>query len=339
MTFDGKKIGVLLAFFVLNFVALYSLALKAMPKGPGKGNDIFYIYRDGQQIAKGINPYSRIHGSDMRKNKKYSTYLPGFFLLVAVMVKLGLDTFEEFVKVWQVTAVLIHTLFGTLIFYLFSSSRSQSLVGLVWSLIYLYNRFTLNVMFSGQIDILAALFFILSMYLNNPYLFGISLAIKQVALIFFPFFVLLASAWKSDKERVKSILVLSVKALVIPILVSLPFLIDDFTGFVKSIAFSATREAGTHIKGLRSLDVVIGLDGFLARIPMLALLLLALFVCWRQRIAMFKAALLVFCIFYGFNSVLLNQYFVWGVVLVPFLFLNEPTRLSGMSSGAAEKVQ
>jgi hypothetical protein len=54
---------------------------------------------------------------------------------------------------------------------------------------------------------------------------------------------------------------------------------------------------------------------------------------------MFKAGLLVFCIFYGFNPVLLNQYFVWGVALVPFLFLDEPARGLGMSSGAAEKIQ
>jgi len=338
MTFDGKKIGVLLVFFVLNFVALYSLALKAMPKGPGRGNDIFFIYRDGQQIANGINPYSRIHGSDMRKNKKYSTYLPGFFLFVALMVKLGLDSFEEFVKVWQVSAVLIHSLFGTLIFSLFSS-RSLNLAGLVLSLIYLYNRFTLNVMFSGQLDILGALMFVVAIYFSNPYLFGVSLAIKQVALIFLPFFVVLLSQGESLAERFKCLVVLTVKALAVPILVSLPFLVDDAEAFLKSIAFSVTREAGAHIGGLKSLDVVIGLDGFLARVPMLSLLLIALYVCWRQRITMFKAALLVFCIFYGFNPVLLNQYFVWGVALVPFLFLDEPARGLGMSSGTAERVQ
>jgi uncharacterized membrane protein len=242
------------------------------------------------------------------------------------------------VKVWQVSAVLIHTLFGTLIFFLFSS-RSLNLAGLVLSSIYLYNRFTLNVMFSGQLDILGALMFVVAIYFSNPYLFGVSLAIKQVALIFLPFFVVLLSQGESLAERFKCLVVLTVKALAVPILVSLPFLVDDAEAFLKSIAFSATREAGAHIRGLKSLDVVIGLDGFLARVPMLSLLLLALYVCWRQRITMFKAALLVFCIFYGFNPVLLNQYFVWGVALVPFLFLDEPARGLGMSSGAAERVQ
>jgi hypothetical protein len=57
----------------------------------------------------------------------------------------------------------------------------------------------------------------------------------------------------------------------IPLMTSLPFLAWNAEGFVKSIAFSATRDASTRPQW-DTIDVVTHLSGLSARLPILALL-------------------------------------------------------------------
>jgi hypothetical protein len=103
----------------------------------------------------------------------------------------------------------------------------------------------------------------------------------------------------------------------IPLMTSLPFLAWNAEGFVKSIAFSATRDASTRPQW-DTIDVVTHLSGLNARLPILALLFGTFFAAWQNAIGRYGAAMVVMAIFISFNPVLFVQYFAW---LIPLLLL------------------
>jgi len=282
--------------------------------------DIYFIWKDGKAIAYGLNPYSRIHGSDMKRNDKYSTYLPGFFLLASLTVLAGVDNFYEFLPAWMGVQVALTVGIGLLLFYRWRKSTTLA-VALLVSTLWIFNRWTVAVTLGGQIDIFAALFVLLSIYLHKSrpvtalLLFGVSLAIKQVAIFLLP--VYLALAWHSHdslRENLKNLAKTLGWIAIIPTAVSLPFLIWDFSGFMLSILFSATRSALTHFR-TPTISGLLDLEGLVARIPMAALFLLTYVAAFQKRITLATAAFLSSAIFIGFNSVLFNQYMVWGVAL------------------------
>ncbi|HEX9332145.1 MAG TPA: hypothetical protein VF896_09670 [Anaerolineales bacterium] len=88
-------------------------------------------------------------------------------------------------------------------------------------------------------------------------------------------------------------------------------------GFIKSIAFSATRNPDS-LFGADSIDVIMNLGGLLARIPLLVMILGTYFVAGQKAIGRYGAAVLVMGIFIGFNPVLYVQYLAW---LMPLLLL------------------
>mgnify|MGYP003577846105 CR=1 FL=1 len=102
-----------------------------------------------------------------------------------------------------------------------------------------------------------------------------------------------------------------------PGLVSLPFLVWNAEAFVRSILFSATRDANAHVRAL-SFDALLGLEGLAARLPMLLLVALVLVAAARGEIGRYLAVMLVFATFLDFNSVFYLQYMTW---IVPFLVL------------------
>lgn len=331
MNLKIRKEFCLIAIFILvNFVGLMAVAKKVMPKGPVIMNDIKFIWQDGRDIANGINPYAKIHGSDMLNNKKYSTYLPGFFTLVAVTYKMGIDTLQEFLKYWRPATVLIHLGLGTFIFALFLF-RGMPIGGLAAGGFYLYNRFSLSVMGSGQIDILALWCLVISLALAtenkdsrwSPIWFGISLAIKQIGILFLPAYLLLLSGPGRITAQIKKMIQIGLRVAIVPFIVSLPFLISDAVAFFQSILFSATRKPIGHIR-LKSYDVLLGMIGIEAKIPMLILMAFVFWMAWKRMIGFYGAALMVFAIFMAFNSVILWQYFIWMLPFVPLVLLESP---------------
>ena len=88
-------------------------------------------------------------------------------------------------------------------------------------------------------------------------------------------------------------------------------------GFARSILFSATRLAATHLM-VPSLDALLGWEGP-RRASQLVVLLLAVYWLAARRISgKYLPAALAFSVFISFNAVLYNQYFVW---LIPFMLL------------------
>ena len=304
-----------------------AVAKKVMPKGPVIMNDIKFIWQDGRDIANGINPYAKIHGSDMLNNKKYSTYLPGFFTFVSFTYRMGIDSLQEFLTYWRPATVLIHLGLGTFIFALFLF-RGMTIGGLAAGGFYLYNRFTLSVMGSGQIDLIALWCLVISLSLASqekkpkwsPVLFGVSLVIKQVGIFLIPAYLLLMRGTGEFKDQIKQMVHVGIRMVIVPIIVSMPFIIMDATAFFQSILFSATRKPIGHIR-LKSYDVLLGLIGIEAKIPMLMLMACVFWMAWKKTIGHYGAALMIFSIFMAFNSVILWQYFVWMLPFMPLVLL------------------
>lgn len=299
-----------------SFLLLANIFKLNVQPGNYKGNDIFYIWSDGHAIANGENPYSKIHGSDMRKNQKYSTYLPGFFLIVSVYVKLGFETFSEWMSFWRPTSFLIHCFIGLLLYFVLLY-RAGFWLALLGAHFWLISRWPIGIMNSGQIDSLAILLLLLSLLLLPSrknfalVLFGASLSIKQIGIFMLPVFILLSSdlakpfLW-NVRQGFRDLFYISI----VPFILCLPFLISDAQGVLMSMLFSATRSPGGHLK-VQSLDEILGYAGLVSKIPMIFMLATVYFLVLEKKIGKFVAGLAVFLIFISFNSVLFKQYMPW----------------------------
>jgi uncharacterized membrane protein len=144
-------------------------------------------------------------------------------------------------------------------------------------------------------------------------LFGFSLAIKQIAIFLIPLYLI----WEYQQSRSwQKVFVAGLWMAGIPLLASIPFLIWNAEGFIKSIVFSATRIALDHF-GAESIDVIFNLSGLPARIPFLLMLFGAYFASWQGAVGRYGAAMLVMGIFIAFNSILFTHYPIWLMPLLP----------------------
>ena len=53
--------------------------------------DMFFTWMDSARIANGVNPYERILGSDMIRNRDYPTYLPLIYLVGTLPIVFGIS--------------------------------------------------------------------------------------------------------------------------------------------------------------------------------------------------------------------------------------------------------
>ncbi len=282
--------------------------------------DIYYTYLDGERLLQGENPYERVLAGDMRVNDKYSTYLPGFYYLSSVTQFAGMSTFDPWLSFWRVIFLLFNLSIAALLIYIPARKQLWAL-SIFAALFWLFNRWTLHVARTADIDFIALFFMLLSLYLfqrnrNASYLLlGLSLTIKQVAIFLVP--VYLIWSWKSAVDRRVMRLIGSALWIgIIPLIGSLPFIIWNWEAFARSILFSATRVAAAAFN-VYSLDVALGWQGLLARIPVVLMFLLAYWLTWKYKLGAFSMALLVLAIFVFFNSVFYTSYMVWVVALIP----------------------
>jgi hypothetical protein len=144
-------------------------------------------------------------------------------------------------------------------------------------------------------------------------LYSFSLAIKQIAIFLAPLYLI----WEYQQTRsIWKTIVAGLWILSIPLLTSMPFLFWNLEGFIKSITFSATRIALNHF-GAGSIDTILNLSGFIARLPFLLMLLGAYFAAWQKSLGRYGAAMIVMGIFVGFNSILFQHYPIWLMPLLP----------------------
>ena len=279
------------------------------------------IFIDGERILAGENPYSRILGGDMRHNNKYTTYLPLFYLACSLSQYAGLESYEEWLSAWRSFNLLIFVLISWLIFSQVYEKFGW-VTGIFGGLFWQFNAFSLTVIKIAQLDFLAIFFVLLSLlYMQKNVkvsliLFGVSLAIKQIGIFLVPFYGFFC--YEQVRDWKKTLFYCTVYIGLVPFLASLPFLIWDAEGFVRSILFSATRNHDTHF-GIQTLDRVYQVSGIPAKIPMLVLMLIPSFLYHQGKINKYLACFLIFSVFTGFNSVTFRQYMVWPIVFIPLL--------------------
>jgi uncharacterized membrane protein len=146
-------------------------------------------------------------------------------------------------------------------------------------------------------------------------LLSTSLALKQLAIFIVPLYLI--AVWQGhERNRLRELAVAAALIASVPLATSLPFLLWDAEGFTKSIFFSATRDAMSHVNA-PCLDGYFGWIGITTRLPMVLVLALTYLLAWRRVVGVQTASLLAMVTFLCFNPVLFLQYFCWAVPLVP----------------------
>jgi hypothetical protein len=292
-------------------------------------HDVLFMYREGNRLLEGENPYARVLTGDMLTNEKYATLLPLFYELSAGTQLLGLRDFKPWLSFWK-AVFLLANLGVALVLFSLPYRRGLRPLALFAAFFWLFNRWTLHLVIEADIDFIPIFLLVASLALLPKHqvisflLYGLSLSVKQIAIFILPLYLIWA--WQSQEQRRW---VHALKAAfwiaVIPTLISLPFLFWNPDGFIKSILFSATRLAEAT-NNVLSLDALLGWSGILAKVPMVALLVLAYWLFWGRRIQVFTAAMLVMATFIAFNSVLFSTYMTWLMPFIP-LAVYEVARL------------
>jgi uncharacterized membrane protein len=236
--------------------------------------------------------------------------------------KLGVQEYATWLALWHAVRIVAHVTIAVLL-YVTGRSAGRALLGIFGALFWSLNRWTLYTVRSGGLDELALLLLLLSLACLTRkrrlalLLFGTSLAIKHVALLVVPLY--LVWTWQSPRpERWTRTVQAALWLALVPLAVSLPFLWWDASAFVGSFLSSVTRPADglAHVSAVGSL---LGLHGGVARLPLLLLAALILLITADgQVIGRYTAILLMFATFIDFNTVLFPQYFVW---VIPFIVL------------------
>jgi uncharacterized membrane protein len=289
--------------------------------------DIYYIWRDGVRLAEGVNPYRYDSPAEPQERPtKHPSYLPLFYLAVAAVYKAGIREYATWLMVWRAVRIGAHVAIAVLL-YLAGQRAGRPLLGLFGALFWSLNRWTLYTVRAGSLDEPALLLLLLSMESleGRPrlacLLLGASLAVKHLGLLVAPLF--LVWAWQDSEPapraaRWRRTAATAVWIGLIPVAVSLPFLWWDAPAFVQSMVSPVIRPAGgyAHVSAVGSL---LGLRGGVARVPLLVVACLILFVAAsRQVIGRYTTVLLMFAAFTDFNTVLFPQYLAWAI---PFIVL------------------
>lgn len=293
--------------------------------------DIYYMWKDGNLIAAGENPYARILAGDLRNNEKYPIYFPAFFLFVALASRLGYQTFPDFLALWQPICLLFNLLVASVIYYAVAR-RGRYYLALFMAGLWLFNIWTIYVSEVAQIDFIAIFCVLLSIVLADSHkktsllLFSCSLAFKQVAIFLLPLYLIII--WKSaPKNAIRNLAVGGLIALSLPLLASLPFLLWSAPGYVRSMIFSLTRHPELQFQ-VSSLDHLIrqifsDFAGTPAKIPMLLFMSLAYLCVWRGQVGLQAGAFLVIAAFVNFESVVYYQHMTWIMGLLPLLLCDD----------------
>lgn len=294
--------------------------------------DIYYTYLDGQRLIQGENPYARILSGDMRVNEKYSTYFPIFYGLSGLVQRLGLEDFSDWLAFWRVIFMLFNLSIALLLFWVIGGAPTATnertdrgrwvALAAFSALFWLFNRWTLHVSRTADIDFIPLFLLLLSLYLFPRHriisflLLGLSLGVKQMGIFLVPLYLIWT--WQGGGEhRFRAVITAVFWIAAIPLIAALPFLAWNSEGFIRSIAFSATRDPSVAFE-VYSLDTLLGIFGLRGKLFMLALLALLYWAAGKEKIGAYTAALLVMGVFVFFNSVMFTSYLIW---LVPLMTL------------------
>jgi hypothetical protein len=308
-------------------LALGAPGLPARPADAAGRPDIYYIWRDGVRLADGVNPYGYgLPREPEERSSKHPSYLPLFYLAVAGAYKLGVHDYTTWLALWRTVRIAAHVMIAVFLYHA-GRRAGRPLLGLFGALFWSLNRWALYTVRTGGLDELALLVLLLSLECFGRrrrlafLLLGTSLALKHVGFLVAPLY--LVWTWQNldrapRRERWTEVARALLWIALVPLAVSLPFLWWDGSAFANSIWSSAVRPAAGygHVSAVGSL---LGLRGGPARIPLLLLATLILFVAASyQAIGRYTTILLMFTVFTDFNTVLFPQYFAW---VIPFIVL------------------
>ena len=290
-----------------------------------KGEDVYYVWVEGSRLLNGEDPYARILAGNMRENDKYATYFPGFYGLSALSQAAGLRDYEAWIAFWRVIFLAFDLAIAAAL-YLLIYPRGRLLSACFAAAFWLFSRWTLHVTEIAHLDFIPIFLMIASLGLFRKHrwsalvLFSLSLGVKQIAIFLVPLYLIWT--WQSARQsKLKQTALAGLVIASVPILISLPFLAWHAEGFIKSLAFSATRNPVDHFS-VTSLDGQMGWVGLPARLPMFVMLLAVYALAWRRKVGMYVASLFAMSTFLDFNAVLFRQYFAWIVPLIPLVMLD-----------------
>ena len=302
------------------------------------GGDIYNVWEEGKRLAEGVNPYARIIGKSLRDNDDYPTYLPLSYFFVALLQRLGIKDFPDFIGVWQTINLACHLGIGLLTFHVYNRER-KPISGLIACSVLLLGRWSAYIIevqhleFSAILAILAAGHQLNRRPTVSALLFGLSLCIKQVGIIVLPCFLMGLQAQRPPRAASRTISrwQYTLLALALPLVISLPFLFDHATGFLLNIAFTATRDSSDHGLATGSRMILLSVDA--TRILMVGLMVMNWIAQAREHVNFWFASTLTLLIFLQFNPVIFAQYSIWlaSFLLVSLAFL--PPTTPGASSG------
>jgi uncharacterized membrane protein len=292
-------------------------------------SDIYNVWEEGKKLAAGKNPYARIIGESMRDNKNYPTYLPLSYLFVALLQKLGIREFPDFIRIWRLINLACHLGLGLLTFHIFNRQQ-KPISGLIACSILLLGRWSAYIIDVQHLEFPAILAIVAAgdQLRRRPplsaLLFGLSLCMKQIGILLLPCFLLaLRAQTRATTPAPQPFKAWNycLFALALPLLISLPFLIDHPTGFALNMLFSATRNSCDHGIATGSPMILMGVDK--TRLLMLVLFLLNWLAQARERLDVWMASTLTLLIFLQFNPVVFAQYYIWftAFLLISVAFL------------------
>ncbi|WP_114993600.1 hypothetical protein [Synechococcus sp. UW179A] len=287
--------------------------------------DIYYVWEEGKSIADGVNPYARIIGKSLRDNNKYPTYLPLSYYFVAILDRIGFQSFFDFIRVWRPFNVFCHLGIAIVTFSTYNQQR-KPISGLIACSILLLGRWSAYIVNVQHLEFAAILPILLAgQQLNrrpkfSALMFGLSLSVKHIGIILLPSFLLGLEPERvsSDKQfKGKQLITYGAIALAIPLIISIPFLLDQPSGFLLNVLFSTTRDFRDHGNATGTRMILTGVDG--TRLLMVVLIAMNWIAQIKEKINFWFASTITLLIFLQFNAVIFAQYYIW---LASFLLIS-----------------
>lgn len=325
-------IGLLLEAIVFVSIAAFIIYTHQMNiRAVGSRSDIGIEFRTAVDIRRGINPYARISETDLLLNKKFATLLPTYYdmlLLIAHVSDYNQDAYLNNFRLVLYASQII----GALFLYLMFRRKNHRILGFLAVGFFLLNRWSIDATADLKQDSIAIMFLLSSLYYfgGKPrlgyFLYGLSLAIKQIGIFAFPVFLL---PFLYRKKPIKELLFDFSYVLIPTLMPALPFLADSFKGFVLSMLFSTTRAPVTNstvsfgyervlIKyNPTGIGFLTPLFYLLPRIILISMYLGTMFLMFTKKLRPSFFLFAAFLIFATFNPVVFDQYLVWAA---PFVF-------------------
>lgn len=293
--------------------------------------DAHDIWQEGVRIFQGQDPYARMLTGDMLHNDNYPTYLPLMYLFSAALNLLGIRSFEGFLAIWRPLSLVCHMGIGVLVYRAFRQ-RQTSMTGLVAAALVFFSRWSMYLVESAQLEFATIFSFMLAVALLARFprraglLMGLSLSIKFIGILLLPLLLLrrerqtnaMADAHRPSPSSASfqrsSMLRLSFWVLLLPLLISLPFLIWNPGAFVESLAFSITRLPAGHPETGEAPVALFGLIG--VRMLMGLLVALGWWLYAKGRLAFWSASCVCLLAYTQLNPVVFTQYYLWLLVAV-----------------------